>query len=156
MQDDVLVFIRKIKQLCFLVKVDTNGSFPDRLKMLFDENLVDYVAMDVKASKKKYPLVCGCPVDVSKIEQSIDLIRKRAPDYEFRTTVVPSLVTREDVVEIAEWLKGAKQWYLQQFKVFSPLVSSKIEKIKAYDQQFFAGLLESVKHFVQHAAVRGV
>ncbi|MEM0466026.1 MAG: anaerobic ribonucleoside-triphosphate reductase activating protein [Candidatus Thermoplasmatota archaeon] len=156
LQDDLSGFLQKIRKLGFLIKLDTNGSLPDRLKVLLDDGLVDYVALDVKAPKKKYPSVCGCEVDVSNIQTSMDLIRKQAPEYEFRTTVVPSLLNKEDIIEIAHWIAGAQQWYLQQFKVFPPLVSSELEKINAYDRQFFDELIVAVQPFIEKVVVRGL
>jgi pyruvate formate lyase activating enzyme len=156
MQEDVVDFIGKIKKLGFLVKVDTNGCFPDVLKTLFDNNSVDYVAMDIKAPKKKYPDLCGGTVDMDLLEKSIDLIKTRAPVYEFRTTFVPPLLIKEDIIEIAHWLDGADRFYLQQFKLFAPLVSSKMETVKPYDKKYLQETIDSIKPYFKRAAFRGI
>ncbi len=105
---------RKIKSLGFAVKLDTNGTNPDLLKSLINESLVDYVAMDVKAPIHKLPNMVGSNNRIDKISQSISMLIKSQIDYEFRTTVCPDL-TKEDIVEMAEMIRGAKRYYLQQY-----------------------------------------
>jgi pyruvate formate lyase activating enzyme len=138
------------------VKVDTNGAFPERLDELLEQQLVDYVAMDVKAPKKKYHELSGINVDLSKIEASINLIKTKAPAYEFKTTFVPGLLTKEDIVEIAEWLKGAEMYFLQQFKPMKPLVSSQLETVVPYPREYVYETLEAIRPFFKRCAVRGV
>ena len=88
-------FIRRIKQTGLLVKLDTNGAYPEKLKALLDEGLIDYVAMDIKNSREKYAMTVGLKEYPEKIEESIKLIMEKAPDYEFRTTVVKELHTAQ-------------------------------------------------------------
>ena len=109
-------FTKSIKDLGLLVKLDTNGGRPDVLSDLLEAGLVDYVAMDVKAPLHRYDALTGTHADVGAIEASIRRIRCSAPDYEFRTTVAPTLA-REDVLRIAELLSGAKRYWLQPFRV---------------------------------------
>jgi len=116
LHDDVSRVIRRVKQLGLLVKLDTNGSRPEVLEALLDEGLLDYVAMDVKAPLERYSELCGTPVDREAIRRSIDLIIKRAPDYEFRTTAAPT-ITAADVRAIADLIGGAKRYILQPFVV---------------------------------------
>lgn len=117
LQPNLLPFIRKIKQLGFQVKLDTNGTRPDVLEALFAEHLLDYIAMDIKNTKEKYALTTGMTTfDIAPIEKSIALIKKYAPDYEFRTTVVQGLHTKEDLLAIGAWLTGAKRYTLQTFQ----------------------------------------
>ena len=117
LQLDLLPFIRKIKQLGFQVKLDTNGTRPAVLEALFAEHLLDYIAMDIKNTKEKYALTTGLTTfDIAPIEKSIALIKKYAPDYEFRTTVVQGLHTKEDLLAIGAWLTGAKRYTLQTFQ----------------------------------------
>lgn len=125
-QPDIIEFIRKIKQMGFLVKLDSNGTRPDVLKKILDEKLVDYVAMDIKNSLKKYAKTSGVKADTERIKLSVDLIRNLSPDYEFRTTVVPGLHVPKDFLEIAKWLEGSKRYFLQ------PYLETKIldEKLK--------------------------
>lgn len=108
--------LRKIRDLGFLVKLDTNGSFPDRLEGLLREGLLDYVAMDVKNSPEKYPLTTGGADLLDAVRRSAALLMNGAVDYEFRTTVVDELHTPEDFDAIGRWLAGAKRFYLQCFK----------------------------------------
>jgi pyruvate formate lyase activating enzyme len=113
-------FLSKIKSMGFAVKIDTNGCYPEKLKELIDAKLVDYVAMDIKASKENYAKVCGVPVDMAKIEQSIKLAAS-LPEYEFRTTVTNRYHTEEEMVKTAKWLnsvigKKPKRFALQGFK----------------------------------------
>jgi pyruvate formate lyase activating enzyme len=98
------------------VKLDTNGSRPDVLNRLLERKLVDYVAMDIKAPRARYSEFAGVPVDLTRIEESIRLIRSTAPDYEFRTTVAPGLAA-EDLRAIAEWISSARRYILQPFRV---------------------------------------
>jgi pyruvate formate lyase activating enzyme len=156
LQEDLAVFCEKVKKLEYLVKLDTNGTFPDRLKDLIDSKLVDYVAMDVKAPVDKYGDLVGGNVDVSKIKKSIEIIQQSSVDYEFRTTMVPGLLQLEDVVKIGEWLKGSKRFYLQQFKGDVPLVSSELENATMYTGEELYSVLEKVKPFFEFCDVRGV
>ena len=140
LQPDLIDFIKKIKKLGFLVKLDTNGTRPDVLKKLYDLKLLDFVAMDIKNNKKRYKETCGNKVDIERIELSVDLIRNSGVPYEFRTTVVPGLHKEKDFEDIAKWLKGAKSYYLQEYreiKILDPTLKKKtkgrsinLEKIK--------------------------
>ena len=116
LQPDLREFIREVRQLGLLVKLDTNGSRPEVLEDLLAAGLLDYVAMDVKAPLTRYSDFAGVPVDLSAIERSICLVRERVPDYEFRTTVAPGLMA-EDLKEIAVLLAGSRCWFLQPFIV---------------------------------------
>ncbi|MFA5103392.1 MAG: anaerobic ribonucleoside-triphosphate reductase activating protein [Candidatus Thermoplasmatota archaeon] len=156
LQDDFVDFIKRVKNLRLLVKVDTNGAFPERLEELLEQQLVDYVAMDVKAPKKKYHKLSGIDVDFSKIEASINLIKSKARAYEFKTTFVPGFLTKEDIVEIAEWLKGADVYYLQQFKPMKPLVSSQLESALPYPREYVYETLEAIQPFFKRCVVRGI
>ena len=111
---DIEDFIAKIKQEGFAVKLDTNGSFPERLISLVEKGLVDYVAMDIKNSKEKYSETAGVDnLEIENIEKSIDFLLKGKVPYEFRTTVVDGLHTTQDIVSIAQRIKGAKKYFLQ-------------------------------------------
>ena len=156
LQDDLVDFIKRVKNLRLLVKVDTNGAFPEKLDELLEQKLIDYVAMDVKAPKNKYREVSGIDVDLSKIEASINLIRNKAQAYEFKTTFVPGFLTKENIVEIAGWLKGADVYFLQQFKPMKPLVSSQLEIVVPYAKEYVYETLEAIKPFFKQCAVRGV
>jgi pyruvate formate lyase activating enzyme len=156
LQEDIVDFIEKIKKHRFPVKIDTNGAFPGKLGELLEKQLVDYVAMDVKAPKKKYRELVGVDVDISKIEASIDLIKSKAPGYEFKTTFIPDLLKKEDIVEIAKWLEGADLYYLQQFKPLSPLISSTLEHAIPYPKNYLEETLTAIQPFFKRCAVRGI
>jgi pyruvate formate lyase activating enzyme len=156
LQQDLFDFTKKVKELGYLIKIDTNGMFPERLGELLDNTLVDYVAMDIKAPKNKYNKLTGVNVDIKKIEQSIEIIKKHAPDYEFRTTFIPDLLDKEDIIKIGKWLEGTDRFYLQQFKVNPPLVSSKLEKIVPYSKEYLFETLEEIKPFFNNCFLRGV
>jgi pyruvate formate lyase activating enzyme len=115
-QPDILEFIKKIKKLGFLVKLDSNGMRPDVLKKAIDEKLIDFIAMDIKNQIERYDETTGTQVDKARIKLSVELIRNSRLPYEFRTTVVPGIHTEKDFVEIAKWLKGAKSYYLQEYR----------------------------------------
>ena len=116
LHDDLPRFIGRVKQLGLLVKLDTNGSRPEVLKELFDNHLLDYVAMDIKGPTNRYDELAGVHVDLDAVRRSIKLIMERAPDYEFRTTVAPT-ITAEDIEDTVELVQGAKRYFLQTFVV---------------------------------------
>lgn len=156
LHDDLIDFIKRIKDLRLLVKIDTNGAFPERLSELLEQQLVDYIAMDVKAPKKKYPELTGVDIDLSNIEASIDLLKTKAPAYEFKTTFIPGLLTKEDIIEIAQWLKGADTYFLQQFKIKTPLLSPTLETIVPYPREYLFETLKEIQPFFKRCKVRGV
>ncbi|OGZ28083.1 MAG: anaerobic ribonucleoside-triphosphate reductase activating protein [Candidatus Nealsonbacteria bacterium RIFOXYC1_FULL_40_7] len=133
---DLPLFIKKIKEKGFLVKIDTNGSNPQMIEGLLD--FVDYVAMDVKLPKERYGEIFS---DNSLIQKSIDILRESKKDFEFRTTVVPGMHSKEDLVKIAEWIKGPDvKYYLQNFRAEKTL-DPEFEKVKPYPIEF----LEEIK-----------
>ena len=127
-QKDLVDFIKKIKKLGFAVKLDTNGARPDILKQIIDQKLVDFLAMDIKNSLKKYSETSGVKVDTDRIKLSVELIKNSGLPYEFRTTAVPGFHTEKDFSEIAAWLKGSKKYFLQEYRQEKTL-DAKIGKI---------------------------
>jgi len=122
LSEDIIGFISILKEKFKLpVKVDTNGYNPDILKKILSENLVDYVAMDIKTSPSKYVIACGVNIDFERIKNSIEILLHSSVDYEFRTTMVPQLVTLEDVREIGVLIAGAKKYVIQQFRNWKTL-----------------------------------
>ena len=156
MQNDIVQFAEKVKKLGYLIKIDTNGMYPEKLKELIDKKLVDYIAMDVKAPKKKYDKLTDVKTDIKKIEKSIEIIRNSAPDYEFKTTFVPELLAKEDILSIAKWLKGSKRFYLQQFRNDVPLVSSKFQNVAPYYKEELIDTLNKIKPYFGSCDVRGI
>ena len=117
LQKDLVDFCKKVKEMDYLIKIDTNGTLPGRIKELVAHHLIDYVAMDIKNSKEKYALTCGQnSIDLIKIQESIDYLMENHVDYEFRTTVVSNYHSQEDMEKIGKWICGAKALYLQAFK----------------------------------------
>jgi pyruvate formate lyase activating enzyme len=156
MQKNLAEFLEKVKELGYLIKVDTNGMFPEKLKKLIDKKLVDYVAMDVKAPKKKYDKLSGIKTDTKKIQKSIKILKESEIDYEFRTTFVPDFLKKEDIIEIGKWLKGSKQFYLQQFKNDTDLISSNLKKIMPYSKKELNDTLEEIKPYFENCETRGI
>lgn len=116
LHNGILAFLYNVKSLGYKVKLDTNGTRPRRIRKLMEEDVVDYIAMDIKAPLDRYPEVVMSKVDVASVEQSIKLIRRGSVDYEFRTTVVPGLVDGRDLEEIAQTLIGSKRFVIQQHR----------------------------------------
>ncbi len=115
LQSDLLEFLQRIKVFGFDIKLDTNGLRPDVLKKVCVSGLVDYIAMDVKASFDKYSDVCGVKIDVETIKESIKIIKESGIKHEFRTTFCPEL-TRNDVLEISDMIGNEADYYLQQYR----------------------------------------
>ena len=114
LQEDLEQFIVKVRALGYKVKLDTNGTNPQVIKSLLGKNLLDYVAMDIKAPFDKYESVLGGKVDISKIKSSIELLKGCGVDYEFRTTFSPDL-SLDDIREIAKSIKGSSRYFIQQY-----------------------------------------
>jgi len=130
---DLPKFIQNIKKRGFLVKLDTNGSNSEMLEDLIKDDLVDFVAMDIKTSILKYNKV-KAKNKISQVQKSINIIKDSGKDHEFRTTVVPGIVDEKGIKEMAQWLKGAKKIVLQQFHPKKTLNSS-FKNIKPYSLQ---------------------
>ncbi|RLF28043.1 MAG: anaerobic ribonucleoside-triphosphate reductase activating protein [Thermoplasmata archaeon] len=156
LQKDIAEFTEKIKKLGYLIKIDTNGTYPEKLKELIDKKLVDYIAMDIKAPKNKYSQLTGTKTNTSLIEKSIEIIKKHAPNYEFKTTFIPQLLKKEDIIEIAKWIQGAKKYYLQQFKTNTSLLSPKMEKTTPYTKEYLIETLEAIKPYFKECHIRGI
>ncbi len=149
----LISLIKKIKKEGFLVKLDTNGSEPKILEELIDKKLIDYVAMDIKGPKEKYGEFSGQKVNVRKIQKSIDILKKGKIDYEFRSTIVPTLHKKGDVIEMAKWIRGAKRYYLQNFRP-EKTIDPKFEKIKPYPQEFLLEIQKAISPFFEICQVR--
>lgn len=188
---DLPEFIKKIKDLGFKIKLDTNGTNPEMLKKLIpptpfkkgglsdaplikggEGGFVDYIAMDLKAPLEKYEKItgvypvksgeAGAPplaglfnrVDLEKIQKSIKLIIKSGLPSEFRTTVVPGLINKDDIAKMGELIKGADKWFLQRFKSNIDLVNKKLESKKAFTEKEMEELVEIGKQYTKKCEVR--
>ncbi len=154
LQKDIVQFISKIKELGFLVKLDTNGYRPDVLKYLVDNKMIDYVAMDIKNCKEKYAVTAGIDnLDISLIEESVDYLLADAVDYEFRTTVVKEYHTPDDFIKIGEWLAGAKRYFLQGFIDSGDLIC---QGLGSYDKNDMENLVKLIKPRIPSTFTRGI
>ena len=148
-------FLAAVKELGYSIKLDTNGSFPDTVRDLVEKGLVDRVAMDIKDSPRCYAATVGVPgLDLSAVEATKDYLLSGAVDYEFRTTVVKGIHTQESLLEAAEWIRGAKEYYLQQYKDSGDIINS--ENLSAFSEAEMKLLLDEVKKIIPDAQLRGV
>ncbi len=146
LQEDLEPFLEKIRKMGFLIKLDTNGSNPDVLKDLLSANLVDYIAMDIKAPLEKYSEVAKVPIDKTDIQESIELIKQSTVDHEFRTTIAKNVLSKEDVVNIAKMLQGEKLYILQRCvptKILDPLFLAQFEPYTHEELEQIANLIEN-------------
>ena len=148
-------FIKKVKELDYAVKLDTNGTRPEVLKRLVNDGLVDYVAMDIKNSPKKYALTAGLPsdYDLSPIEESKSFLMEGKVDFEFRTTVAKPFHEEADFFEIGNWIAGSEKYFLQQFKDSGDIIGSGVSAYSAEEMEHFLNILLP---FVPNAQLRGV
>lgn len=154
MQDGVADFTRKIKEMGLAVKLDTNGFYPQKLKALVNEGLIDYVAMDIKNSPELYPATCGIEtLKIAAAEESKEFLLSGAVDYEFRTTVVRELHTEKSIKEAAEWISGAKKYFLQKFVDSGDILSS---GMSAHSDEFMKQAQDIASQFVEKVELRGM
>ncbi len=157
LQNDIADFIKKVRDLGYAVKLDTNGSFPDRLAALIDAGLIDYVAMDIKNSPDKYALTAGAPQDiVVRVKESVALLLNNKVEFEFRTTITGNLHTAMDMQAIGEWIRGAKRYFLQPFKDSGDIVAG-ADAASAFtcEKAHAEALLAAVKPYVPTTEIRG-
>ena len=153
LQPQLPQLLRRIKDMGFSVKLDTNGSRPEILRQLVRDDLVDYVAMDIKSSPCSYDRLCGTAADMEAIKESAAYLMTHPVDYEFRTTLVKPLHTAEDLAAIGHWLKGPSAYYLQQFVDSGDLIGSGMEAFSAAEMET---LRQIVLPFVPHTSLRGI
>ena len=152
LQPDLADFLSVLKERDLLVKLDTNGSFPSRLEDLIEKNLVDSIAMDVKAPLENYEEVIGISVDINKIQRSIDIIKRSGKDYVFRTTAVPGLIDKTSIWEIGRMLDGARIFQLQPFSPVNTLDPA-FERVKPYKREQMQELGKSVEGFFSEVRI---
>lgn len=152
LQPDLIPFIKRVRDMGYAVKLDTNGYRPEVLSELISGGLVDYIAMDIKTSRERYSAVAGVDIDISKIEESADMIMRSGIDYEFRTTVVKELHSAEDFTNIGNWLSGANAFFLQSFADSGDCIKS---GLNGYDKNGLCDLLNLLKVKIPSAKIRG-
>lgn len=154
LQADLGAFIRRVRELGYLVKLDTNGYRPQVLRQLLEEGLLDYVAMDIKASRERYGGASGLPqVELPLIEESVQLLKNSRIPYEFRTTVVKGIHSPEEFTAIGQWLQGSRAYYLQNYRDSEQVMQPGFE---AYDRRELEEMRERAAQYVPHTALRGV
>lgn len=151
---DLADYLAAIKDLGFLVKLDTNGTKPEVLVNLVDTGLVDYVALDVKNSPEKYGATVGIDdLDLAPIAASIEFLLSGAVDYEFRTTVVREFHSEDDLLKLASWIKGAKRYYLQTFVNSEQVLQ---DGLHPYATEEMMAFVELIKPIIPEVEVRGI
>ena len=151
---DIIPFIKNIKELGFSVKLDTNGSFPDKLDELISSGLIDYVAMDIKNCPEKYLETVGRPeFDITPILRSVEILKSGHIPYEFRTTTLKNFHTEEDFIKIGKWLEGSDKYFIQPFKDSGDLIG--ISHMEGYDESTLRHFQQILTPFFKHIDIRG-
>ncbi|MFH1801421.1 MAG: anaerobic ribonucleoside-triphosphate reductase activating protein [archaeon] len=150
-------FLKEIKSRGYLIKIDTNGSFPEKLKNLIKKNLVDFVAIDIKADKEKYENLTGVKVNLEKIEESVKLASKI--DYELRTTIIENIHNNDEIIKMGKWVnellgKKPKKFVLQGFKSRGELIEKKFEDFKDTSEDFLKKLKKTAENYFEKVEVR--
>ena len=145
--------IIKLRELGFLIKLDTNGTNPEVVKDLYESHLIDYVAMDIKNSLKKYPLTVGVKnAYLDKVSQSIQYLMSSGIDYEFRTTLIDEFHDIQDMRELGETIKGAKRLYLQKFVDRESCIQRGLHEVSKEKAESF---IEILKPYIEKVSLRG-
>lgn len=154
LQKDIERFIYEIKDMGYDVKLDTNGSFPEKLQGLIDLDLIDYVAMDIKNCKEKYGETIGMEnFDISPVEKSMEILKNSGVKYEFRTTITKNYHTMEDIEKLAQWIEGTPLYFLQNFVDSGSLIDS---SCKGVSRDEMREMLTIVKKYIPTAELRGL
>jgi pyruvate formate lyase activating enzyme len=152
-EEKLLEFIKKIKKLGLAVKLDSNGTNPEFLQKILKENLVDYLAMDIKAPFDSYNKIVGRAVNIKAIKKSVEIVKNSGVPHEFRTTIIKSLTSQEDILAIAKGIQGAEKYYLQKFvptKILNPQLKRKV----TYSDSDFEEFKKIVEPYVKSCEIR--
>lgn len=153
LEPDLSGFLTQVKGFGLSVKLDTNGYRPDVIADLLKQGLLDYIAMDIKSCLSRYPRVCGvASPDVNKIRESVTLIMSSGIDYEFRTTIVPTLHSMEDLVTLASEIKGCKAYYLQPFQDSGDILGG---HFGTYSPSELSAILAEIQKIIPNTQLRG-
>ncbi len=145
-----------IKEMGYLVKLDTNGTNPELLEQLLQKQLIDYCAMDVKCPITDYDKVVQVWTNKKRLRKSVRLLLNSSIEYEFRTTLLPDMSSEKAILQIAQSIKGAKRYYLQQFRPTSTCIDEKYCSITPLSEEKILELKHLVEPFVEHVEVRGL
>lgn len=154
MQPDLFDFIKKIKSMGFLIKLDTNGSNPEVLEKILDSGNVDYVAMDIKADEENYSRATGGRSDLDKVKESVKIIKESGIDYEFRTTCVPGFVDEKIMENMGRMIEGSSKWYLQNFRSNNDLLDKSLVGKSGFTEKQMSRFAEIGKSFVKTCKAR--
>jgi pyruvate formate lyase activating enzyme len=155
MHPDLPELIRKIKDLGYKIKLDSNGTNPEMLKNILAEKLVDYLAMDLKAAPSDYPKATGIAFDFSKIKESVKLIMSSGVPYEFRTTCVPGFIDEAAMKKMGEFIQGADKWYLQNFKSDTELIDKTLKGRPGFSSAEMEKFASIGSGYVKKCEIRG-
>lgn len=148
-------FLEKVKEIDYLIKIDTNGTNPDLLKTIISKELVDYIAMDVKAPLDKYNDLCNTSVPIDHIKDSIHILMTSGIDYEFRTTVCKELLSEEDILTIAKELKGAQKYAIQNFKDRDTVLVGK-GNLTPYEADALMKIKDKISSYFNECIIRNI
>ncbi|WP_457642296.1 anaerobic ribonucleoside-triphosphate reductase activating protein [Persephonella sp.] len=151
---EITDFIERIKDMGFLVKLDTNGTNPEILVELINKKLLNYIAMDIKASFGKYEELAGIKIDLNKIRESIKVILNSNVEYEFRTTLVRDLITYTDIIKIGQMIKGAKRYVLQNFVYSENVIDKSLKNSYGFPETDRKKLKNVLKKYVKEVILR--
>ena len=154
-QEDLFDFIVEIKKLGLKVKLDTNGTKPEVIGKLLEEDILDYIAVDVKGPFLKYSLIAGNNIDLSKLKETITLLKNSSVEHEFRTTVIPELLKEEDILSIAEEIVGCRRYVLQQFSPRSTIIDPALLSLRPYSRERVAEMARLCREYVEMVQLRG-
>ncbi len=154
--EELTRFLARLRETRLSIKVDTNGYDADMVQEVVASGLADYVAMDVKTSLEKYHMAAGRRVAVDRIQKSIRIIMGSSLEYEFRTTCVPGLVEKADIEDIARLIKGARRYYLQQYRADRPTLDPAYMKLSPYSEKELEEFRNTAQPYVESVAVRGM
>ena len=149
---DIPAFLSEIKDMGYKIKLDTNGSKPKLLKEIVSEGLLDYVAMDIKNSPEEYILATGVDKFLKETEESKDFLLTGKIPYEFRTTVVRGIHTKESVLSLAKWIEGAEKYYLQQYKDSGEILNP--EGLSSFSNEEMEEFLKIVSPYTKSSFIR--
>jgi len=152
LQGDLADFIARVKEKGFLIKLDTNGALPARLKQILATGNIDYVAMDIKSSPEGYAKAAGSDIDIENFRQSVEIIKQSGIDHEFRTTAVKGIHKAEDFIAIAQWIGPEEKYFIQKYVDSGDILS---EGNSGFSAAEYEEILQTVKEIIPKAQLRG-
>lgn len=154
LQESLKDFLTRVKEKGYAVKLDTNGTHPEKIEELYKGGLLDYIALDLKAPWEKYEKVVGVKIDTEKLRQTYNYVLNENIPHEFRTTLVPSLLSKEDISRMGEVIQGAQAWYLQRFMSEEDMIDNSLKHSSPYTHKEMAEMAEIGKQYVSECEYR--